>query len=90
VPATGSGQTTFTQGYAKAYFDGVQVAETAYWDYHDPNDVAHYPAPAPVIGKTCLSGMDWRHMVPILGTETQHPMTVQSVWQASSANNLTE
>jgi hypothetical protein len=92
VPATGSGQTTFTQGYAKAYFDGVQVGQTAYWNYYDPNQPENYPAPPPVIGTTSLSGMDWRHMVPILGSEPEHPMTVYSVtvWQASGANNLTE
>jgi hypothetical protein len=92
VPATGSGQTTFTQGYAKAYLDGVQVGQTGYWNYYDMNQPGNYPAPPPVIGTTCLSGMDWRHLVPILGTEPQHPMTVYSltVWQASGANNLTE
>jgi hypothetical protein len=38
-----------------------------------------------------MSGMDWRHMFLILGTETQHPMTVYSVnvWQATAENNLT-
>ena len=92
VPATGSGQTTFTQGYAKAYFDGVQVGQTGYWNYYDPNQPENYPAPPPVIGTTCLSGMDWRHLVPILGTEPQHPMTVYSltVWQASGADNITQ
>ena len=60
VPATGSGQTTYTQGYLKFYFDGVQIAggladspvnpydgkaRPCYWNYHDPADVVHYPTP---------------------------------------------
>jgi hypothetical protein len=60
VPATGSGQTTYTQGYLKFYFDGVQIAggladspvnpydgkaRPCYWNYHDPADIAHYPTP---------------------------------------------
>jgi hypothetical protein len=92
VPATGSGQTTFTQGYAKAYFDGVQVGQTAFWNYYDPNQPENYPAPPPVVGTTSMSGMDWRHLVPILGSDPQHPMTVHSitVWQASGADNITQ
>ena len=53
VPATGSGQTTTTQGYLAFFFDGVQIAgglptgptptRPCYWNYHDPSDVAHYP-----------------------------------------------
>jgi hypothetical protein len=37
-----------------------------------------------------MSGMDTHHMILILGTGTDQPMTVQSVkvWQASAANNL--
>jgi hypothetical protein len=56
VPATGIGQTTYTQGYLQFYFDGVQIAgglpdgltpsRPCYWNYHDPADVAHYPSPA--------------------------------------------
>jgi hypothetical protein len=88
VPATPS-----TQGYLKFYFDDVQTdSPTFYWNYYDPKDVSNYPAPPPVNGSTAMSGMDWRHMVLILGTGTNQPMTVQSVsvWQASGANNLTE
>lgn len=91
VPATGSGQSTTTQGYLQNYFDGVPLGPKFYWDYHDPND-SGYPAPAPVNGSTAMSGMDWRHLFLMLGTEPQHPMTVYSVkvWQASAANNLTQ
>jgi hypothetical protein len=91
VPSTGSGQTTKTQGYLQNYFDGVALGPKFYWDYHDP-DAGGYPAPPPVNGSTAMSGMDFRHMFLLLGTETEHPMTVYSVnvWQASTANNLVE
>jgi len=84
VPATPS-----TQGYLKFYFDGVQTGETFYWNYDDP---AHPFAPVPVNNSSAMSGMDQRHMMMILGTGTDQPMTVQSVsvWQVSDANNLTE
>ena len=88
VPATPS-----TQGYLKFYFDDVQTdSPTFYWNYYDPNDVSTYPAAPPLDGSTAMSGMDWRHMLLILGTGTTQPMTVQSVsvWQTSGANNLTE
>jgi hypothetical protein len=87
VPATPS-----TQGYLKFYFDDVQTGATFYWNYYDPNHVSTYPAAPPVNGSTAMSGMDWRHMLLILGTGTYQPMTVRSVsvWQASGANNLTE
>jgi hypothetical protein len=90
VPATGSGQTTTTQGYLQNYFDGVPMGPKYTWDYHDPN-APGYPAPAPVVGTTAMSGMDFRHLFLILGTEPEHPMTVYSVnvWQASAANNIT-
>jgi hypothetical protein len=87
VPATPS-----TQGYLKFYFDDVQTGATFYWDYYNPNDPSTYPAAPPVNGSTAMSGMDWRHLLLILGTGTDQPMTVQSVtvWQASGANNLVE
>jgi hypothetical protein len=88
VPATGSGQTTQTQGYLQAYFDSVPIGPKFYWNYHDPS-AAGYPAMPPVNESTAMSGMDWRHMFLMLGTETQHPMNVNSVtvWQKSGANN---
>jgi hypothetical protein len=72
------------------FFDGVQTGSTYYWNYHDPSQVSSYPAPPPVIGDTAISGMDWRHMFLILGTDPAHPMTVYSVsvWQKSAAQNL--
>jgi hypothetical protein len=84
VPATPT-----TEGYLKFYFNGVQTGSTFHWSYDDP---AHPFPPPPVNNSTAMSGMDQRHMFMILGTGTDQPMTVQSVsvWQASSANNLTE
>jgi hypothetical protein len=43
-----------------------------------------------VIGDTAISGMDWRHLFMILGTDAAHPMIVYSVsvWQKSAAQNL--
>src|ERR1017187_9528517 len=77
-------------GYLKFYFDGVQTASpTFYWNYYDP---ASPPTPGPVNGSSAMSVMDQRHMALILGTGTDQPMTVHSVsvWQASSADNLTQ
>lgn len=125
VPATGSGQTTSTQGYTAHFFDGVQIAggtqanasanptdgnkRYSYWNYHDPTDITHYPTPTqagaptipnqgmpghsgspPTFGDVCMSIMDWRHMMPIIGGGNTTSMTIYSakVWQASAANNL--
>jgi hypothetical protein len=84
VPATPN-----TQGYLKFYFDGTQVGQTFYWNYNNP---ANPYAPVPVSNSTAMSGMDQRHLFMMLGTGTTQPMTVQnvSVWQVSSANNVTE
>ena len=120
VPATGSLQTTTTQGYVAIFFDGVQIAggtvtankanptdgfvRPAYWNYHDPTDIAHYPTPTaagaptsynesspPVVyGDVCNSIMDFRHMMPIIGGGIAQSVTVYAsqVWQKSAANNL--
>jgi hypothetical protein len=44
-----------------------------------------------VNGDVAISGMDFRHLFMILGTDAQHPMTVHSVsvWQQSALGNLT-
>jgi hypothetical protein len=83
VPATPS-----TQGYLKFYFDSAQTGSTFYWNYDDPT---HPSAPPPRNYATAMSGMDRRHMLLILGTGRDQPMTVQSVsvWQVSPDNNLT-
>jgi hypothetical protein len=90
VPATGYGDTTITQGYLKFYFDRVQVGTAFTWNYYDPTVTSTYPAFPPVNGSSAMSGMDWRHMVLILGTGTAQPMTVYgvSVWQRTDAQNL--
>lgn len=90
VPATGSGVTTTTQGYEKFYMDGVQIGATFTWNYYDPSDASAYPAPPPVNGSTAMSGMDFRHMFLILGSDVNQPTTVTNVqvWQVSGANNL--
>ncbi len=124
VPATGTGQTTTTQGYTAIFFDNVQVAggiatapanptdnkgRPSYWNYHDPTDIVHYPTPTqagaptipnqgmpgnpgvpPTYGDVCMSIMDFRHMMPIVGGGNTQHMTVYSArcWQASAAKNL--
>jgi hypothetical protein len=80
MPATAS-----TQGYLKFYFDDVEVGPPFVW-----NKCPTVMPPPPVNGSTAMCGMDQRHMMLILGTGTDQPMTVQSVsvWQISAANNL--
>ena len=84
VPATPS-----TQGYLKFYFDGAPLGATFYWNYDNANNP--FPPP-PVNNSSAMSGMDARHLIMILGTGTDQPMTVKTVtvWQASGANNLKE
>lgn len=70
VPATGSGQSTTTQGYMVFYFDGVQVAgglpsgltptRACYWGYHDPTQPSTYATPT-------AAG------VPLAGTNVTNP-----------------
>lgn len=88
--ATGSGQTTTTQGILQPYFDGVALGPPFNWDYHDPTQLSAYPNAPPVNGSTAMSGMDWRHMFLIFGSDTNQPTRVYSmkVWQTSAANNL--
>jgi hypothetical protein len=87
VPATAT-----TQGYIKFFYNDVQVGTTGYWNQYD---IANPPPPnASSTGSSPLSAgsvLDLRHLALILGTNSQAPMTVQSVsvWQASSANNIT-
>ena len=90
VPATGSGNTTASQGYLKFYFDGHQLGHIFTWNYYDPSLAERYPAFPPVNGTSAMSGMDWRHMTMILGTGKNYPMVVHavSVWQQSNLKNL--
>jgi hypothetical protein len=80
VPATAT-----SQGYLKFYFDDVQVGTTFVW-----NQYSALTLPPPVNNSTAMAGMDNRHMMLIMGTGTDQPMTVYrtAVWQPSAANNL--
>lgn len=83
VPATAT-----SQGYLKYFFNEVQVGKTVYWNQYDPAT-----PPIPVNGVTTGSIMDARHWALILGNSNKStPMKVSSlkVWQASSANNLSQ
>ena len=80
VPATAS-----TKGYAKWYFDHVQVGNTITWNQYNPAT-----PPSPVDGSSAYSVMDARHLYMILGSGPSNPMTVYSVkaWQKSNAANI--
>ena len=80
VPATAA-----TKGYAKWYFDHVQVGNTITWNQYNPAT-----PPSPVDGSSAYSVMDARHLYMILGSGPSNPMTVYSVkaWQKSNAANI--
>jgi len=79
VPATAS-----TQGYAQYYFDGVATSDRVMWD--------RYTDQAPPAGRApwTFGIIDQQHLVIILETGAQQPMTVASVavWQSSAVQNL--
>jgi hypothetical protein len=79
VPATSS-----TRGYAKWFFDDVQVGNTVTWVQYKQSSM-----PPPVVGSSAFSVMDSRHLVLILGTAS-NPVTISavSVWQRSAAHNI--
>ena len=79
VPATAS-----AEGYAKWFFDDVQVGNTVTW-----NGYSQSSKPPPVAGSSAFSVMDNRHLVLILGTGS-NPVTISavSVWQHSAAHNI--
>ena len=80
MPATAT-----TQGYAKWYFDDVQVGNTITWNQYNPAT-----PPSPVNGSSAYSVMDARHLYLILGSGPSNPMTVYNVqvWQKSTANDI--
>ncbi len=80
VPATSG-----TQGYAKWYFDDLQLGKTVTWDQFNQSS-----PPPPIAGSSAFSVMDTRHLALILGT-ANNPVTIYavSVWQKSAAHNLT-
>jgi hypothetical protein len=65
IPATST-----TQGYAKFYFDNVQVGKTVTWDLFTNQTPASFPP---------FAIMDKQHLVLILGTGVGIPMNVNSV-----------
>jgi hypothetical protein len=78
VPATST-----QDGYAEYYFDGRRVGRRIAWRQY----TNQAPPPKP---PWMFSIMDRNHLVLILGTGPNQPMTVQSVdvWQASHAQNI--
>ena len=79
VPATAS-----TQGYAKWYFDDVQVGHTVTWNPYNSS-----LAPPPVVGSSAFSILDTRHLALILGTGG-NSVTIfgVSVWQRLATKNI--
>jgi Ca2+-binding RTX toxin-like protein len=77
--------TSTTQGYAKWYFDNVQVGSTVTWNQYNPAT-----PPDPREGSSAYSVLDARHLYLILGTGPSNPMTVYNVkvWQKSTANDI--
>lgn len=78
VPATSA-----QDGYAEYYFDGRRVGRRIAWEQY----TNQAPPPKP---PWMFSIIDRNHLVLILGTGPNQPMTVQSVnvWQASNAKNM--
>jgi hypothetical protein len=76
VPATAT-----MQGYAKFYFNGVQVGNTINWNQYVPGESA---------AQNPFAVMDELHMVPILGAGSGSTVTFSNleVWQASASNDI--
>ena len=85
VPATAT-----KQGYAKWFFNDVQVGNTITWNQYNP---ALPPPPVDLGtgGKSAYSVLDKLHLALILGGSPGNTSTTYkvSVWQASTANNIT-
>jgi hypothetical protein len=81
VPATAT-----SQGYAKYYFNGVQIGRTVMWKLYDPTAK---PVPSTSDG-SAFSVLDTLHLALILGVGTTTPSTVYNVqvWQKSAAKNI--
>jgi hypothetical protein len=80
VPATSA-----SQGYIRFFFDGKPIGGVKKWaQYTDQPPINPKQAP------WAFGIIDQQHLVLIMGTGPQEPMTVQSVnvWQASDAQNL--
>jgi hypothetical protein len=73
------------QGYIRFYFDGQPVGQDHKWTQYTnqpPTNIKQQP--------WAFGVLDQQHLVLILGTGSNQPMTVRSVnvWQASAAQNL--
>jgi hypothetical protein len=79
VPATAT-----ADGYVQWYFDGSAVGQPVTWAQFTKQSPAATPA------NQDFGIVDSQHLVVILGTGTQYPMTVNalSVWQNSANNNI--
>jgi hypothetical protein len=73
------------KGYAKWFFDDIQVGKTLTWDAYVPS-----ASPPPVMGSSAFSVIDARHLALILGTGS-NPVTIYAVavWQRTASQNLT-
>jgi hypothetical protein len=77
--------TSARQGYIRFYFDGQPVGPDHRWTQYanqPPTNIKQQPWAFGIV--------DQQHVVLILGTGANQPMTVQSVnvWQASAARNV--
>ncbi len=85
VPATAK-----QMGYAKWFFNDVQVGNTITWSAYD----ASSPPPPSEANGTAYSVLDTRHLALILGGPGENDAGIDSrvkavsVWQATAANNL--
>jgi hypothetical protein len=72
-------------GYAEYYFDGKKVGERTSWSKY-----TNQPPP-PGSQSWTFGVIDKHHLVLILGTGLNQPITIRSVdvWQASDAQNIT-
>jgi len=79
VPATDA-----TPGYVRFYFDGQSMGPDRQW-----SKFVNQPPP-PTNQPWAFGRLDQQHLVLILGTGPNEPMTIRSVnvWQASTSNNL--
>jgi len=73
-----------SQGYAQYYFDGRATEDRITWEQYTNQ------APPPGRAPWTFGVIDRQHLVLIIGTGVDQPMTVASlsVWQSSSENNL--
>lgn len=84
IPATGS-----SSGSATFYIDDVSYIPTQTWSQYN----ALSDTPPPTTSTPWTFGiLDQQHMVIILGSGSDQPMTVNSVrvWQASAAGNIVQ